>query len=123
MWNRVGVWMDAIVAKGRGPLEWLERRRVRMPTADETTLLLIPAELPVWEIVRISYRAKDERAVDVTQVVIPGDRMKEVSRRRDDSAHWPHFGTGPEASGVDEWSWEIIGPRGGGTRCGAAVSG
>lgn len=92
-----GAWIDAIEAKGHGPLEWLERRRVRMPTTDEAKLLLIPAELPVWEIVRISYSAKDENAVDVTQVIIAGDRMEEVSRlRRDESAQWPH-----RASGLD----------------------
>ena len=43
-----------------------------MPAVDEARLLLIPAELPVWEIVRIGYSAKDENAVDVTQVIIPG---------------------------------------------------
>ncbi|MEV5576757.1 UTRA domain-containing protein [Spirillospora sp. NPDC052269] len=55
-----GAWIDAIEAVGHGPLEWLERRRVRMPTTDETKLLLIPADLPIWEIVRTSYSAKDE---------------------------------------------------------------
>lgn len=52
------------------------RRRVRMPAPDEARLLLIPVELPIWEIVRIGYSAKDENAVDVTQVIIPGDRME-----------------------------------------------
>ncbi|MFF5261112.1 GntR family transcriptional regulator [Actinomadura viridis] len=92
-----GAWIDAIEARGHGPLEWLERRRVRMPTGDEAKLLLIPTDLPVWEIVRISYSAKDEKAVDVTQVIIPGDRMEEISRlRRDGSARWPHTTTGPD---------------------------
>ena len=96
-----GAWIDAIEATGHGPLEWLERRRVRMPTLDEAKLLLIPAELPVWEIVRTSYSAKDEKAVDVTQVIIPGDRMEEVSRlRRDESAQWPHRSTGPDGPPV-----------------------
>ncbi|QFG24141.1 GntR family transcriptional regulator [Actinomadura sp. WMMB 499] len=96
-----GAWVDAIEAAGHGPLEWLERRRVRMPTARETKLLLIPAGLPVWEIARISYSAKDEKAVDVTQVVIPGDRMEEVSRlRRDESALWPHAAAGPDGRPV-----------------------
>ncbi|MEU8803932.1 UTRA domain-containing protein [Spirillospora sp. NPDC048819] len=96
-----GAWIDAIEASGHGPLEWLERRRVRMPTPDEAKLLLIPAELPVWEIVRISYSAKDENAVDVTQVIIPGDRMEEVSRlRRDESAQWPHRSEGPDGPRV-----------------------
>lgn len=96
-----GAWIDAIEAAGHGPLEWLERRRVRMPTARETKLLLIPTGLPVWEIARIGYSAKDEKAVDVTQVVIPGDRMEEVSRlRRDESALWPHAATGPDGRPV-----------------------
>ncbi|WP_051466572.1 UTRA domain-containing protein [Actinomadura oligospora] len=96
-----GAWIDAIEAKGHGPLEWLERRRVRMPTQDETKLLLIPADLPVWEIVRTSYSAKDENAVDVTQVIIPGDRMEEVSRlRRDESAQWPHATISPDGPPV-----------------------
>ncbi|MDL4772760.1 MULTISPECIES: UTRA domain-containing protein [Thermomonosporaceae] len=90
-----------IEALGHGPLEWLERRRVRMPSSDETKLLLIPADLPVWEIVRIAYSAKDEKAVDVTQVIIPGDRMEEVSRlQRDDSARWPHTSDGPDGPRV-----------------------
>lgn len=68
---------------------------MRMPTLDEAKLLLIPIELPVWEIVRISYSAKDENAVDVTQVIVPGDRVEEVSRlRRDESAQWPSRSTG-----------------------------
>ncbi|MFC0038082.1 GntR family transcriptional regulator [Actinomadura rayongensis] len=92
-----GAWIDAVEAAGHGPLEWLERRRVRMPTTQETKLLLIPADLPVWEIVRTSYSALDEKAVDVTQVVIPGDRVEEVSRlRRDDTAAWPPTGTSPD---------------------------
>ncbi|GAA2434422.1 hypothetical protein GCM10010191_56060 [Actinomadura vinacea] len=96
-----GAWIDAIERNGHGPLEWLERRRVRMPTVDEARLLLIPVELPVWEIVRISYSAKDENAVDVTQVIIPGDRMEEVSRlRRDASARWPHRSDGPDGPPV-----------------------
>ncbi|MGW5414854.1 UTRA domain-containing protein, partial [Actinomadura geliboluensis] len=96
-----GAWIDAIEAKGHGPLEWLERRRVRMPTTDEAKSLLIPVELPVWEIVRISYSAKDENAVDVTQVIIAGDRMEEISRlRRDESAQWPHRDSGPDGPPV-----------------------
>ncbi|WP_019631315.1 GntR family transcriptional regulator [Actinomadura atramentaria] len=92
-----GAWIDAIEALGHGPLEWLERRRVRMPTPQETKLLLIPADLPVWEIVRTSYSALDEKAVDVTQTVIPGDRVEELSRlRRDKTAAWPHSSTGPD---------------------------
>ncbi|GAA4081540.1 GntR family transcriptional regulator [Actinomadura miaoliensis] len=96
-----GAWIDAIESRGHGPLEWLERRRVRMPTVEERKLLLIPSSLPVWEIVRVSYSAKDEKAVDVTQVIIPGDRMEEVAQlRRDDSARWPHPATGPDGPPV-----------------------
>lgn len=92
-----GAWIDAIEAHGHGPLEWLERRRVRMPTNDEAKLLLIPAELPIWEIVRVSYSAKDEKAVDVTQIIIPGDRMEEIAQlRRDTTAQWPHTDNGPD---------------------------
>jgi GntR family transcriptional regulator len=59
----------------------------------------ISEEVP--EIVRIGCSAKDEKAVDVTQVVIPGDRMEEVAQlRRDDSAKWPHQATGPDGPPV-----------------------
>ncbi|MBW8486712.1 GntR family transcriptional regulator [Actinomadura parmotrematis] len=96
-----GAWIDAIESAGHGPLEWMERKRVRMPTQAETRLLLIPADLPVWEIVRLSYSAKDEKVVDVTQVIIPGDRIEEISKlRREGAATWPHTSDGPDGPPV-----------------------
>ncbi|MCP2336267.1 GntR family transcriptional regulator [Actinomadura rupiterrae] len=96
-----GAWLDRLEEAGHGPIEWLERRRARMPNAEEAGLLQIPVSLPVWEIVRIGYSAKDENAVEVTQVVIPSDRMEEVCRlRRDPSAQWPHGDRGPDGPPV-----------------------
>ncbi|WP_067489215.1 GntR family transcriptional regulator [Actinomadura hibisca] len=96
-----GAWLDRLEEAGHGPIEWLERRRARMPEAEEAALLQIPISLPVWEIVRIGYSGGDENAIEVTQVVIPSDRMEEVSRlQRDDSARWPHHGDGPDGRPV-----------------------
>jgi len=96
-----GAWIDRLEEAGHGPIEWLERRRARMPDQQEAALLQIPVSLPVWEIVRIGYSAKDGNALEVTQVIIPSDRMEEVSRlERDESAKWPHPDHGPDGPPV-----------------------
>lgn len=96
-----GAWIDRLEEAGHGPIEWMERRRARMPGQEEASLLEIPTSLPVWEIVRIGYSAKDENALEVTQVIIPSDRMEEVSRlQRDASAQWPHRHDGPDGPPV-----------------------
>ncbi|MBO2452569.1 GntR family transcriptional regulator [Actinomadura barringtoniae] len=96
-----GAWLDRLEESGHGPIEWMERRRARMPEPAEAGLLKVPTSLPVWEIVRIGYSAKDENAIEVTQVIIPSDRMEEVSRlMRDESARWPHEETGADGPPV-----------------------
>ncbi|GAA2634719.1 hypothetical protein GCM10010411_86940 [Actinomadura fulvescens] len=96
-----GAWLDRLEAAGHGPIEWMERRRVRMPEQEEAGLLKIPVSLPIWEIVRIGYSAKDENALEVTQVIIPSDRMEELSRLvRDETARWPHTDKGPDGPPV-----------------------
>ncbi|WP_233509985.1 UTRA domain-containing protein [Actinomadura craniellae] len=96
-----GAWIDRLEEAGHGPLEWMERRRARLPQQDEADALQIPVSLPVWEIVRIGYSAKDTNAIEVTQVIIPSDRMEEISRlQRDDSATWPPTPSGPDGRPV-----------------------
>jgi GntR family transcriptional regulator len=59
--------------------------------------LAIPKGLPVQEIVRVGYSAKDTKAIEVTQVIIPSDRVEEVVHlKRDKSAAWPHRDVGPD---------------------------
>ncbi|MEV0406297.1 GntR family transcriptional regulator [Actinoallomurus sp. NPDC050550] len=92
-----GAWIDRLEETGHGPIEWVEFHRARLPDADEATQLEIPKGLPVQEIVRVGYSAKDEKAIEVTQVVIPSDRVEEVVHiKRDASAAWPHRDAGPD---------------------------
>lgn len=96
-----GAWIDRLEEAGHGPIEWVEFHRARSPTAEEAGLLQIPIGLPVQEVVRVGYSAKDEKAIEVTQVVIPSDRVEEVVHlRRDESAAWPHSEVGPEGTPV-----------------------
>lgn len=74
---------------------------IRSQCAAPGLLLRIPTGLPVQEIVRVGYSAKDHAAVEVTQVIIPSDRVEEVVRlQRDESAAWPHRDVGPDGPPV-----------------------
>lgn len=92
-----GAWIDRLEQAGHGPIEWVEFHRARLPAGEEASLLQIPKGLPVLEIVRVGYSAKDRRAIEVTQVVIPSDRVEEVIHlKRDASAAWPPRDVGPD---------------------------
>jgi DNA-binding GntR family transcriptional regulator len=83
---------------GHGPIAWRETHRARMPTKDESELLQIPMALPVLGIVRVGTSAKDDLPIEVTQYVIPSDRVEQVVvLERDGSAEWPW----PDESGED----------------------
>jgi GntR family transcriptional regulator len=85
-----GDWLHRIEKAGHGPLSWTEHHRARLPARDEAAKLQIPATLPVMEIVRIGRSALDGEPVEVTQCVIPGDRVETVHElRRDGPAAWP----------------------------------
>jgi GntR family transcriptional regulator len=92
-----GAWLDRLEEAGHGPIDWMEIHRARLPDHDEAALLEIPVGLPVQVIIRVGYSAKDEAAVEVTQVVIPSDRVEEISYlKRAASAAWPPTSTGPD---------------------------
>lgn len=96
-----GAWIDRLEEAGHGPIEWVEFHRARMPDAEEIALLTIPTGLPVQEIVRVAYSAKDSAAIEVTKVVIPADRVESVIHlKRDASAAWPHDGRGVDGPPV-----------------------
>lgn len=96
-----GAWIDRLEEVGHGPIEWVEFHRARLPEAEEAALLQIPKGLPIQEIVRVGYSAKDTKAIEVTQVIIPSDRVEEmVHLRRDASAAWPHSDDGPDGPPV-----------------------
>jgi DNA-binding GntR family transcriptional regulator len=85
-------WLYLIEKGGHWPIEWHQIIRVRMPAKDEAGLLQIPTTLPVMEIVRVGYSGVDQQPVEVTEQIIPGDRVEVFGLlRRDDSAlaPWP----------------------------------
>jgi DNA-binding GntR family transcriptional regulator len=85
-----GGWIYRLEMAGHGPLSWRETHRARMPAKEEADLLQIPVTLPVLEIVRTGYSAKDELPIEVTMYVIPSDRVEQVVvLERDESATWP----------------------------------
>jgi len=68
-----------------------------MPSKEEADLLQIPVTLPVLEIVRLGYSAKDCLPIEVTQYVIPSDRVEQtVVLERDEGAEWPWPDPGAE---------------------------
>lgn len=96
-----GAWIDRLEEVGHGPFEWVEFHRARLPDAEEASMLEIPKGLPIQEIVRVGYSARDKAAIEVTQVIIPSDRVEEVVHlRRDESAAWPPRKTGPDGPPV-----------------------
>jgi DNA-binding GntR family transcriptional regulator len=91
-------WIYRLEHAGHGPIDWRETHRARMPTKEEAELLQIPMTLPVLEIVRVGTSAKDQLPIEVTQYVIPSDRVEQVVvLARDETAQWPWPGE-PEAS-------------------------
>jgi len=85
-----GDWLYRIEQAGHGPLSWMEFHRARMPTSSEAAELQIPVTLPVMEIVRVGRSALDGEPVEVTEYVIPSDRVEMVQvLQRDESAAWP----------------------------------
>jgi DNA-binding GntR family transcriptional regulator len=87
-----GDWLYRLEKAGHWPIEWVEHIRSRMPSKQEAELLQIPAVLPVVEIVRIGRSGADGAPVEVTEYVIPSDRVEIVHPlHRDESAAapWP----------------------------------
>jgi DNA-binding GntR family transcriptional regulator len=85
-----GGWLYRLEKAGHGPISWLEYHRCRLPTKDEAGVLQIPAVLPVLEIVRVGRSGKDDEPIEVTEYIIPSDRVETVhSLHRDESAAWP----------------------------------
>lgn len=96
-----GAWLDRLEEAGHGPIDWVEIHRGRLPGRDEAALLQIPTGLPVQEVVRVGFSAKDDKAVEVTQTVIPCDRVEDITHlKRDASAAWPHTAIGPDGPPV-----------------------
>lgn len=86
----VSNWLYLIEKAGHGPIAWMEYERARKPTKDEAAELQIPVTLPVMEFVRIGRSALDGEPVEVTETVIPGDRVEGMhDLQRDPSARWP----------------------------------
>lgn len=86
-----GGYLDRLEEAGHGPISWRERGRARMPTSEEARLLRMPrAGMPVMELVRVGYSSRTGDPIEVTAVVIPGDRGETWGELgRDDSASWP----------------------------------
>jgi len=85
-----GDWLYRIEAAGHGPLSWMEYLRARMPSKAEAAELQIPMTIPVLVIVRVGRSAMDSEPVEVTEYVIPSDRVESVQAlERDESASWP----------------------------------
>ena len=85
-----GDWLYRIEQAGHGPLSWMEYHRARLPTTVEAAELQIPVTMPVMEIVRVGRSALDGDPVEVTEYVIPSDRVETVHElHRDESAAWP----------------------------------
>lgn len=87
-----GEWLYRIEVAGHWPLAWTEFHRARMPSKEEAKLLQIPDTLPVVEIVRQGRSGTDGKAVEVTEYVIPSDRVETVmvlERRENAVEPWP----------------------------------
>ncbi|HEY2442834.1 MAG TPA: GntR family transcriptional regulator [Streptosporangiaceae bacterium] len=86
-----GAWLCQLEKAGHGPISWMEHHRSRLPTKDEAAALQIPVVLPVLEIVRVGSSAKDNQPIEVSEYIIPGDRVETAHMlHRDESAAWPH---------------------------------
>jgi DNA-binding GntR family transcriptional regulator len=85
-----GDWLYRLEQAGHGPITWREHHRCRMPTSQEADQLQIPVTIPVLEITRVGTSARDSRPIEVTQYVIPSDRVEQIIvLERDPDAAWP----------------------------------
>lgn len=86
-----GGYIDRLEEAGHGPMSWREITRVRMPSAEEAKLLEISPSLPVFEITMTGYSARDDKPIEVTIKVIPGDRVEMCTDlvREGMAADWP----------------------------------
>lgn len=85
-----GGYMDRIEEAGHGPLTWKRFVRHGMPTTEEAQLLEVSRQLPVWRQYTVSLSARTSEPLEVTVVVIPGDRVEYATTlRRDGTARWP----------------------------------
>lgn len=85
-----GGYIDRLEEAGHGPMTWREVIRVRMPSAEEAKLLEISQALPVFEITMTGFSARDDKPIEVTIKVIPGDRVELVTDLvREGLAKWP----------------------------------
>jgi GntR family transcriptional regulator len=92
-----GGYLDRLEEAGHGPISWREITRVRMPSPEEAKLLEIAQALPVFEITMTGYSARDDKPIEVTIKVIPGDRVEMCADLvRGDSAAWPVSPVEPE---------------------------
>jgi GntR family transcriptional regulator len=95
-----GDWLYRLEAAGHWPISWRETHRARMPSKEEASLLQIPVTIPVLEIVRVGTSGADDRPIEVTQYVIPSDRVEQIvvlAREEADTEPWPEP-PGPDAS-------------------------
>ncbi|MFY1672407.1 GntR family transcriptional regulator [Plantactinospora sp. WMMB334] len=91
-----GEWLYQIERAGHWPLSWMEIHRARMPSREEASLLEIPTNLPVLEIVRVGRSGADHQPVEVTEYVVASDRVETVHvLHRDENARepWPDGST------------------------------
>lgn len=89
--TRPGGYLDVIEqSAGHGPLSWERIVGIGMPTPEEAQLLEVSRQLPVWRQLTIGTSGRTNQPVEVTAVVIPGDRVEYATKlRRDASARWP----------------------------------
>jgi GntR family transcriptional regulator len=97
-----GDWLYRIEEAGHAPLSWMEYTRARLPSRGEAAELQVPVTMPVMEIVRVGRSALDGNPVEVTECVIPGDRVETVQELHPgELASWFQ---GDEGSGHDHQS-------------------
>jgi GntR family transcriptional regulator len=74
-----GSWLYRVERDGgHWPVEWVEFDIARMPTKAEATALQISTNLPVREFGRQGNSGTDGMPVEVTQGVVPADRVMTV---------------------------------------------
>jgi DNA-binding GntR family transcriptional regulator len=87
-----GDWLYRLEKAGHWPISWMEIHRARLPTKEEATLLEIPTNLPVLEIVRVGTSGGDGKPIEVTEYIVASDRVETVHvLHRDETAQepWP----------------------------------
>ncbi|MER7688797.1 GntR family transcriptional regulator [Streptomyces sp. NPDC097610] len=86
-----GGYLDVLEqSAGHGPLAWERFLQVDLPTGEEARLLQISRQLPVWRQYTVGTSARTGHPVEITAVVIPGERVQYATKlRRDASARWP----------------------------------